>query len=81
MHNFICLAIDTALCNMIGLTCKGKTLKALAKNNMSYALENIKRYKSRVRREKVAVILYHTLEALTALAIFAFGYLWYSIAI
>jgi hypothetical protein len=45
----------------------------------SYAKENIKRYKSRVRREKVAVVLYHIGEALTALAIFAFGYLWFSI--
>lgn len=48
---------------------------------LSFALENIKRYKSRIRREKVAVILYHTAEALTALAIFALGYLWFSIAI
>jgi hypothetical protein len=37
----------------------------------SFALENIKRYKSRVKREKVAVILYHIAEALTLLALFA----------
>ena len=45
----------------------------------SYALENIKRYKSRQLRQKVGAILYHIGEALTALAIFAFGYLWFSI--
>jgi hypothetical protein len=47
----------------------------------SFALENIKRYKSRIRREKVGAVLYHIGEALTALAIFAFAYLWFSIAI
>jgi hypothetical protein len=47
--------------------------------HLSFALENIKRYKSRKFRQKVGAVLYHIGEALTALAIFALGALWFSI--
>ena len=40
---------------------------------MSYALENIKKYQSRVRKELLLTIGYHCLEALTFIGIIAFG--------
>jgi len=42
---------------------------------MSYALQNIKKYQGRQKKELEIKILYHTAEAITALLIFAFGLL------
>ena len=45
--------------------------------HISLALQNIKRYKSRKKTEHIKQVGYMFLEAITALAIFAFGYLWF----
>lgn len=37
----------------------------------SFAIKNIKRYKSRVIKQKVGVILYHIAEAITLIGLFA----------
>jgi GH25 family lysozyme M1 (1,4-beta-N-acetylmuramidase) len=47
----------------------------------SYAKENIKKYQTRQRNEAIKTIAYHFAETLTAVAIFAFGFLYFSIAI
>ena len=44
---------------------------------MSYAKQNIIKYQNRQRKEAAKIIAYHFAEVLTALAIFAFGYLWF----
>lgn len=51
------------------------------KTHKSFALENIRKYKQRQRKEALKVGAVMLVEALTALAIFTFGYLYFSIAI
>jgi len=43
--------------------------------------ENLNKYNQRQRREKIKVVAYMVAEAITAISIFAFGYLWFSLAI
>jgi len=43
--------------------------------------ENLKRYNQRQRKEKRKVVVYMVAEAFTIVCIFAFGYLWFSLAI
>ncbi len=46
---------------------------------LSFAKENIKKYQVRQRSELLKVIFYYIAEALTAVVIFVFAYLWFSI--
>ena len=46
---------------------------------MSYAKQNIIKYQNRQKKETAKIVAYHFAEVLTAIAIFAFGYLWFSI--
>lgn len=44
---------------------------------MTYAKQNIIKYQNRQRKETAKIVAYHFCEVLTAIAIFAFGYLWF----
>jgi hypothetical protein len=44
---------------------------------MSYAISNIKKYQVRIYKELLLTIGYRFLEVLTAIAIFAFAYLYF----
>ena len=45
----------------------------------SYAIENIKRYQKRQRWETIKVVAYMVGEAITAILLAVFAYLWFSI--